>query len=584
LENIHSMHTPRRQQALLVLAATLVFFVNLGGARLWDDDEPKNAQCAREMLAAGDWVVPLFNGGLRYDKPVLVYWLMISAYQLFGDTEFAARFWSAVAAVATTLATYHIGRILFHPRVGFWAGWMLATSLMFGVAGRAATPDSLLLLCTTLAMLAFVRATWGASTTLAGANQLGDFVPRTRLGMAVVYAAMGLGTLAKGPVAVVLPVLVLVVYLVCLRQALSRPAGASWARRLGGFVSPVAWCVAGWRLRPVTALLVVAAIAGPWYSAVALRTDGDWLEGFLGRHNVGRFLSPMENHYGPLFYYIPAVLFGFFPWSTFLPQAVVRVARQVRQSVSWAAYVFLACWAGVWVVFFSFSGTKLPSYVTPAYPALAVMTAAWVDGWLSEPAKINRWLLRQSVASLALAGLLLAALLPVAAHYTLPGEALLGVVGVPLVVGGLLALRWAGTQPRRAAVTLAASSLIFAVSLFGFAAVRISRHQNSAVLIELLAQIGARPPMAAFDFTVPSLVYYSHGHVPQFQKCDEAIEYLESSPQAVVITYTRGYEELKPRLPADVVVLARRRRFLRRSEVLVLGRRDEMAALGRPKW
>jgi 4-amino-4-deoxy-L-arabinose transferase-like glycosyltransferase len=565
------MHTPARQQALLVLAASLVFFVNLGGARLFDDDEPKNAQCAREMLAAGNWVVPLFNGGLRYDKPVLVYWLMISAYQVFGDTEFAARFWSALAAVGTTLATYHIGRTLFHARVGFWAGWMLATSLMFVVAGRAATPDSLLMLCTTLAMLAFVRATWGANTTLAGANQLGDFLPRTWRGMAIVYAAMALGTLAKGPVAIVLPVLVLTVYLVCLRQALSLPS--SWARRLGGFVSPVSWCVAAWKLRPFTAAFVLVAIALPWYVAVALRTDGDWLVGFLGRHNVDRYLSPMENHRGPFFYYVPAVLFGFFPWSTFLPQATVRVARQVRQSASWAAYLFLACWAGVWIVFFSFSGTKLPSYVTPTYPALAVITAAWVDGWLSGSAKVNRWLLRQSVACLAVAGVLL----PVAARYVVPGEECLALVGVPLVVGGLLALRWAVKQPARAAATLAATALVFTVSLFGFAAVRASRHQNSAVLIELLAEIGARPPLAAFDFTVPSLVYYSHGHVPQFQKAEEAIKYLQSSPQAVVITYTRGYEELRPRLPSDVVILARRQRFLRKSEVLILGRCEEIS-------
>ncbi|HWB08474.1 MAG TPA: glycosyltransferase family 39 protein [Pirellulales bacterium] len=569
------MHTPVRQQALLVLAAALIFFVNLGGARLWDDDEPKNAQCAREMLAAGDWVVPLFNGGLRYDKPVLVYWLMISAYQVFGDTEFAARFWSAVAAIGTTLATYQLGRTLFHPRVGFWAGWMLATSLMFVVAGRAATPDSLLMLCTTLAMLAFVRTTWGANTTLAGANQLGDFLPRTWSGMAMVYAAVGMGTLAKGPVAVVLPVLALTVYLVCLRQALGPTV--SGVRRLGGLVSPISWCVAAWKLRPFTAALVVAVIAAPWYVVVAMRTDGDWLAGFLGRHNVGRYLSPMENHSGPLFYYILAVLFGFFPWSTFLPQAVVRVARQIRQSTSWAAYLFLACWAGVWIAFFSFSGTKLPSYVTPAYPALAVMTAAWVDGWLSEPAKVNRWLLRQSVASLAIAGILLVVLLPIAAHYVLPGEAMLAVVGVPLMVGGLFAVRWVVRQPPRAAATLAVMSLAFTMSLFGFAAVRVSRHQNSAALIELLREVRERPALAAFDFTVPSLVYYSQGHVPQFWQAEEAITYLQSEPQAVLITYTRGYDELRPRLPSDVTILARGQRFLRKSEVIILGRVDEVS-------
>jgi 4-amino-4-deoxy-L-arabinose transferase-like glycosyltransferase len=577
------MPSTRHQQLLLVFAALLVFFINLGGARLWDDDEPKNAQCAREMRDKRDWVVPVFNDALRYDKPVLVYWLMISAYELFGDTEFAARFWSAVAAIGTTLATYHIGRTLFSPRVGFWSGWTLATSLMFVVAGRAATPDSVMMLCTTLAMLAFVQATWGTSTTLAGANRLGDFVPHRWFGMAIVYGAMAVGTLAKGPLALALPTLVLLTYLVSVRQALRYPQSFSLLRRMGALASPLAWCTAAWQLRPFTGMLMLAAIAGPWYLAVGLRTDGDWLTGFLGRHNVSRYLSPMENHSGPIFYYIPAVLCGFFPWSTFLPQAVVRAGRQIRQSASWAAYLFLTCWAGVWIGFFSLSGTKLPSYVTPAYPALAVMTAAWIDGWLTEPAKINRWLLRQSVASLMVVGTLIAALLPVVAYYVLPGEAVLAAVGVTLAVGAALALRWVVRQPPRAAAILAATSLVFIVSLFGFGAVRASHHQNSTVLIEFLRQSGSRPELAAFDFTVPSQVYYSHGHVPQFSEAEDAIYHLQSSPNAVVMTYTRGYEELKPHLPQDVTVLARQQRFLRRSEVIILGHANRVATRTRMK-
>ncbi|HQU46304.1 MAG TPA: glycosyltransferase family 39 protein, partial [Pirellulales bacterium] len=572
------MQSPTRQQLLLIIAATLIFFVNLGGAQLWDDDEPKNAQCAREMLGRGDWVVPTFNGELRPDKPVLVYWLMMSAYQAFGDNEFAARFGSAVAAIGTTLATYHLGRTLFNARVAFWSGWIVASSLMFVVAGRAATPDSLMILCTTLAMLAFVRATWGTSTTLAGANRLSDYVPRSWSGMAATYACMALGVLAKGPVALVLPTLVLLVYLVVVRQRLtvSHAGGKETSSclndlRMLRFFSPAAWFVAGWKLRPLTALLMLALIALPWYLAVGFKTDGDWLAGFFGHHNVSRFLSPMEGHHGPFFYYVLAIAFGFFPWTIFLPQALMRAGRKLRGDPAWAAYLFVVCWAGVWTVFFSFSGTKLPSYVTPAYPALALIAATWIDAWLAEPDKVNRWVLRQSLATLILVGIAAMVLLPILALYVLPGEAVLGVVGLVLAAGGSAALGWAVRRPDRAAMCLAATSLTFMLSLFGFAAVRASQHQNSAALIRSLRASSPNPQFAAFDFAVPGLVYYSQSRVPQYKQADDAVRYLQSSPQALVITYTRGYEELRPLLPADVTVVARERRFLRRSEVIVLG-------------
>ncbi|HEV3024204.1 MAG TPA: glycosyltransferase family 39 protein, partial [Pirellulales bacterium] len=145
-----------RHHLWITLAALAVFFTNLGVPHLWDDDEPKNAECAREMLVRGDWIVPTFNEELRYDKPALLYWLMIAAYRAFGVNEFAARLPSAVLAVVTTLATYHCGRLLFRPRVGLWAGLAISTSVLFVVAGRAATPDSALVCSTTLAMLAFV--------------------------------------------------------------------------------------------------------------------------------------------------------------------------------------------------------------------------------------------------------------------------------------------------------------------------------------------------------------------------------------------------------------------------------------------
>ena len=127
-------------QSLIVAVAAVVFFVNLGVPRLWDRDEPRNAGCTAEMIERGDWVVPVFKGELRTHKPVLLYWLMMSAYSVFGVNELGARFWSAVLGIGTTLVTYHIGRRLFNAQVGLWAAVILSTSLMFDVAARAATP------------------------------------------------------------------------------------------------------------------------------------------------------------------------------------------------------------------------------------------------------------------------------------------------------------------------------------------------------------------------------------------------------------------------------------------------------------
>src|SRR5678816_2239565 len=123
------MHRTLLHVVVIVGLAGVVFFTNLGGARLWDRDEPRNAGCASEMLARGDWVVPVFNAELRTQKPVLLYWFIMTGYALFGDNAWGARIWSAALATGTVLMTYGIGRRLFNPTAGLWSGVVLATSV-----------------------------------------------------------------------------------------------------------------------------------------------------------------------------------------------------------------------------------------------------------------------------------------------------------------------------------------------------------------------------------------------------------------------------------------------------------------------
>ncbi|HLA83548.1 MAG TPA: glycosyltransferase family 39 protein, partial [Thermoguttaceae bacterium] len=146
------------QQAVIVTIGAVVFFTNLGSAALFDMDEALYATCAREMAQRGDWVVPWFNGQMFPDKPPLMYWLMMLGRAALGPTELAVRLHSALFGIATALATYHLGRLLFRREVGFWAGVIVSTSIVFTISARAATVDSALTFAITAAVLAFVAA------------------------------------------------------------------------------------------------------------------------------------------------------------------------------------------------------------------------------------------------------------------------------------------------------------------------------------------------------------------------------------------------------------------------------------------
>jgi 4-amino-4-deoxy-L-arabinose transferase-like glycosyltransferase len=563
-----------RHHVYLLTIAALVFLLNLGGARLWDEDEPKNAQCAREMLARGNWIVPTFNQDLRTDKPVLLYWLMMPAYLLLGVSELAARLPSAVLAIGTTLLTYQLGRRLFSPQVGLWAGLALATSLMFTVAGRAATPDSTLIFCTTLAMLLYVMRVEMKSRR----NRSVRWYDYT-----LVFAAMGLAVLAKGPVGIVLPLGILTLYARSSGPALQFDKAAGWRIAIWSFIKqvcqPASWCRAVWANRPLLAIAVVAAIALPWYIAVGLTTDGEWLRGFLGKHNVDRFLKPMEGHRGPIVYYIPAVLIGMFPWSVFLPLAIFETVRRFRATdAPQASLRFVLCWAGLYLGFFSLAGTKLPSYVLPAYPALAIMIAVFLQRWIDQPQAFSQFWIRFGLGSIAVVGIGLCIALPIVAHLLLPGEYWLGVLGLIPLIGGVAALWWQW-QDRITLVVpvVAATAILFSVSLFAVAGPRISLHQNSAPLASIARDVAGRPHLGTFADSTPSLVYYAADRIERLADVEQVKNHLSESPQAMLVTRSKNLETLRDVLPADVVVIQRQRKFLRRDDILLLGRRTPIA-------
>ncbi len=362
-----------RSQLVLAATAGVLFFANLGGAHLWDVDEAIFSQAAKEMVHRGDYVVPYFNGAVFPDKPAMMYWLMIGAYQVFGATEFAARFWSAVFGVGSVLLTYRLGRLMFSPSVGFWSGMALASCVQFNLIARAATPDVFLTFFSTLAVLLFVSGTATARTAAGTPDEPAapwsgqtTFEPSWTT-WALVYAAMACGVLTKGPIGVVLPTAVIGLFLLVMRapdvayatQRGWRNAARNALRWMASLFSPGHVARTIWSMRPLTAVAMVLLVAGPWYTLVGIRTDGQWLAGFFGVHNFGRFLGAMENHRGPIFYYLIAMAVGFFPWSVLFGPSLISMKGQLAERHAWRpGYVLVCSWFAVWVGFFSIAGTR----------------------------------------------------------------------------------------------------------------------------------------------------------------------------------------------------------------------------------
>ncbi len=605
-----------RHQFWIAAAAAIAFFANLGGPHLWDEDETVHATCAREMAQNDDWVVPTFNGKLFPDKPPLMFWLMISGFKLFGMTELAVRFWSAVFGLGTALLTYHLGRLLFREEVGFWAGLIMASTLIFTVSARAATVDAALVFLNTLALTIFIVSGVGvrprgaeAATMPHDACQTG-FTPGPWISFALLYAAIGVAVLGKGPIGFLLPVAAMGLFLLIANRT-SRESGVAaipgdglqvepatdggrlsqWLRAIGHclresvrLLTPRKVWHAAWQLRPLTAILVVAAVALPWYVLVGLRTHGEWLAQFFGEHNLQRAFRPFQSHSGPVVYYIPAILIGFFPWSVFLVPSLVGLVRRIQRHDAWReGLIFLSCWMGLWFVFWSIISTKLPHYVLPMYPAMALMTAIFLDGWLREPAKLPRGWLTNALATVIVVGVGLLVAMPILAWIFLPGESWLGLVGLILVGGGVMCFWLARRQRNRLMLaTFAAMSAAFVTAIFGVAALRVDRHQNAPTLIAAIREASPGPTqLASYRFVRQSFVWYAGEYIERLNNANDLRHFLESAENPCVITNSDRLAEIEKAFPGVLQVLARDRRFLHSGEVLVLARHSSAAMASR---
>lgn len=358
---------------LLLLAGNLLlWFAGVSHRPLGEPDEGRYAEIAREMLAGGDWISPRLNGYLFMDKPPLQYWATALAYQLFGINPFSARLWSLLSGLLGVLSTGWMATRLYGWRCGLLSAGVLASSLLWVIASHTITTDM------------GVAALLNFGIACLGVAGLGDHPPPLQRRLRWLgWSGLALAMLAKGLISVVLPGLTLAAYLV-------------WQR---------SWSLPR-RLAIVRGGLLWLAIAAPWFVLMQWRHP-EFFQYFFVREHFTRFLTHQDHRSHPLWFFVPVLAAGLLPWPALLDTASLRPRR--------AADRFLLSWAGTGFVFFSLSQSKLPFYILPVLPPLAVILAR---GALALPAQR----LRRRLYGLATASLLLAAGLALYGRHAVWGE------------------------------------------------------------------------------------------------------------------------------------------------------------------
>jgi 4-amino-4-deoxy-L-arabinose transferase-like glycosyltransferase len=441
------------------------------------------------------------------------------------------RCWSALAGVVLVLLVARAGRRWFGERAGLCAGLALAANPLAALLGRAAVTDMLLTLCLTAALLAALEA-------------LGEAPERTGRWVALGWGAMALAVLVKGPVGLLIPVLV-----------------------LGGTLR---------RLLPWWGPALFLALTVPWYALVLAANGRAFIEGFVIKHHLGRYTEVVSGHGGPFWYYLPVLLVGFFPWSAFVPRslwAAALVARRRRAGTA-PERVVVACavWVGMVFLFFSLAATKLPSYLLPTFPALALLVGALgqpggatVPGsgsrvpFSADPVdSIPRWLDRLSLWILGGLGALLgiaAALAPVILGAARPAaQGVLDGVGVPAgPVWGLAGLFVLGTAAgllsrpawRPAVLGAMAGGLVLtAVVWLAPTAYEVEQGALREYAEDARRTLGPEGVLVAYGLNAPSVVFYAHRPVttvgPSSPEDAEQLRRLVGSGRPVLVIARAG--------------------------------------------
>lgn len=507
----------RRFLIVLAAAAVLPYVVGLGDSSIWDANEAYYVETPREMIERGDYVNPSFNYEPRFNKPVLSYWIVAGLYRVFGVSVGVERVAIAAMAMLMLAGAFFIARAISPAVAGGFGGaasWLavlgLAAGPRFFMFSRRILVDMAVSAMMTLVLLFFVLAE--------------RYPARRRLFLVLMYVAVGLGVLTKGPVAAVVPALVFLVYL-----AVHRELG-----RLREMMIPAG-------------TLIALAIAAPWYVALYLEHGWTYIYEFFIAENIGRYTDTIGVQARSPFFYIPVVFTDSLPWSLALPFAVAAWWKQ-RDRLR----TLLVLWIGVTVLFFSLSQTKQDLYIFPIVAAVAALGGDWV----ARERPGLRAMLGTLGVVLALLGAFVLYLFGGDSPYAIDGAVASGVIAA---AGGaaIVGLAWRGAA--RASIVAMLMVLIAFNWILVLQALPSYEAYKPVVPLSEVIRREARPEdeIAHFDVAMPSMVFYLQRHIDIWLDAAPLGDQIRSNRKVFAVIPAHRYPQLKIEFGVPTCELAR---------------------------
>lgn len=522
---------------MLLAAAVAPYFVGLQASTIWDANEAFYAETPREMIESGDYVNPSFNYRPRFNKPVLSYWAVAASYLAFGVSERSERLPIAGAAVVLIATAFGLGRAAVSMEAGLFAALALATTPRFLMFARRIIIDTWITMFMALTLLCFVLAE--------------RYPDRRRRYLPLMYVAVGLGTLTKGPVAVVLPALAFLMFL-------------ALERRLGDLR----------RMMIPSGIVIVSAIVLPWYLALYAQHGWVHIKEFFVDENVMRYAQPVGVPRRGLLFYLPVMLTDLFPWSVLLPVAFAG---------SWKAFTrgptsstekskvqrLLVIWIATIVLFFTFSRTKQDLYIFPVVPAEAALIAMVLAGAREREAFL-RWSLAAAAATVAAVGFGLLALVVLPGRYQLAGSLAVALVAI----GGSVPVVVAASR-RHVAQGAMALGCAFVVLSWVFVLVSLpdfERYKPVAPLVNIIkARAAPEARIGYYQFALPSMAFYLRRPVFEYFDVESLRRAFASGDEVDCLMTADQYAAVKDMLAGPTYVVARRPLFDVKARTLLEG-------------
>lgn len=510
----------KRVWLLLFLAVIACYFYGLGHLPLVGPDEPRYAQVAREMYQRGDWITPTLGGHTWFEKPALLYWMMMAAFGLLGVSETAARLGPAICGLLTVVAVFWVGRRVVRASadnelcgLGPWSGLVAASMLGIIVFSRAASFD----------IVVTMTITWALSCFLVSELETND--ARRRRLLAGFYAFVGLSLLAKGLVGIVIPFGVIGVY-----HILRRAFPSKWFLRSLIWGAPLA--------------LAVSAI---WYAPVIARHGWPFIDEFFVQHHFARYLSNKYRHPGPVYFYILCLVPFTLPWTVLLVEGLwkARLWNWRGSDARDKLRVFAVAWLLLPLAFFSFSGSKLAGYILPVLPAVALIAGERLARFVSN-AQSGRRAMQATGALLALVAVV-GTIIALRTGQVSSTEAVL--IAGPMVIAGAINLFFAEMRTA-AALSVICAGLLFPIVVLNTSLVRLAKPESVRDLIELANArgYGSAPvyglstiDRSAEFYAAGRLSYRANGEPVVFENAQQALETAGRGP--ILVFVPREYED-----------------------------------------